>query len=138
MQKWNDFVDESCKGRRARKAFDEKVEETAHYGKELTASEIIDELRRDVAADSFRDEVASQMASRGHDLDKPLGSIRSWLAGTDDDSRRRTEEPDQDATRHSSESKTPKLTTVDQIGGALGPTFGTKRFLGPTMEKSTK
>ena len=123
MQEWNDFVNKSCK-------------KTAQNGRELTASEIIDELRRDVAADSIRDEVACQMASRGHDLDKPLGSIRSWLAGTDDDSRRREEEPDQHATRHSSESKTPILTTADQFGGALSPTLGPKSFLGPTMERS--
>ena len=78
---------------------------TEENGKDISVSEIIDKIRLDCAKQARRDEIATQTMSADSDT-QPSGSIRSWLAGTDDDSRRRKNN-DEHTKGYSSESKTP-------------------------------
>jgi hypothetical protein len=89
-------------------------------GREATmrvAEEIREAYDSKIAKDKPR-----AISARQH-IDPPSGSIMSWLDGTDDDSRRRREN-NEHAEGHSSMSKTPISTSVDEIGGITTPSRG--------------
>ena len=63
------------------------------------------------------------ISTRQH-IDPPSGSIMSWLDDTDDDSRNRRRENREHTEGHSSRSKSPIPTSVDEIGGIKTPSRG--------------
>ena len=93
-----------------------KFMEMQKSGVHRSAAELVTEIQRDQAVEAHYAEIASRSASSASNLTNPSGSIRAWLADTEDGSQRR-EKDDQHATGHSSKSKPIKSTCVDELVG---------------------